>query len=199
MTSKGAETRERILDTAFRMAARDGLAGLSLGELAGQLKMSKSGLFAHFGSKEELQIDLLRTGAGRFVERVMLPAFQRPRGLPRLKQIFANWMQWANDPALPGGCLMMAAAIELDDSEGPVRETLVALQKEFLAALGKSALIGIEEGHLRRGLDVDQFAFEMYSILLGFNHARRLLRDPKAEKRARDAFARLLESSFAPD
>lgn len=199
MSSKGVGTRDRILDTAFRLAARDGLEGLSLGDIAGQLRMSKSGLFAHFRSKEELQIDLLRTGAARFVEKVLLPAFRRPRGLPRLKQIFAGWMRWANDPALPGGCVMMAAAIELDDREGPVREALVALQKELLAALARSAEIAIEEGHLRRRLDVEQFAFELYAILLGFNHAQRLLRDPQAEKRARGAFARLLASARAAD
>jgi AcrR family transcriptional regulator len=195
MSGKGAETRDRILDTAFRMAAQEGLEGLSLGDIALQLGMSKSGLFAHFQSKEELQIEMLRTGAGRFVASVLLPAFRKPRGLPRLRALLENWMRWATAPELPGGCLMLAASVELDDREGPVREVLVGFQKELLAALAKAARIAIAEGHLRRGLDVDQFAFELYGIVLGFNHARRLLRDPKAERRARDAFARLLQSA----
>ena len=199
MGAKGTDTRERILDVAFRLAARDGLEGLSLGDIARQMGMSKSGLFAHFQSKEELQIDMLRAGAGRFTETVLFPAFQKPRGLPRLKAAFDNWMRWANDPALPGGCLMMAAAIELDDREGPVRDVLVELQKAFLATIARSALLAVEAGHLRRGLDLEQFAFELYSILLGFNHARRLLRDPKAERRAREAFARLLQSATPAD
>jgi AcrR family transcriptional regulator len=195
MSGKGAETRDRILDTAFRMAAQEGLEGLSLGDIAQQLGMSKSGLFAHFQSKEELQIEMLRTGAGRFVASVLLPAFRKPRGLPRLRALLENWMRWATAPELPGGCLMLAASVELDDREGPVREVLVGFQKELLAALAKAARIAIAAGHLRRGLDVEQFAFELYGIVLGFNHARRLLRDPKAERRARDAFARLLQSA----
>ncbi len=104
-------------------------------------------------------------------------------------------MRWTTAPELPGGCLMMAASTELDDREGPVREVLVGFQKELLATLAKAARIAVAEGHLRRGLDVEQFAFELYGIVLGFNHARRLLRDPKAERRARDAFARLLQSA----
>jgi AcrR family transcriptional regulator len=195
MSGKGAETRDRILDTAFRMAAQEGLEGLSLGDIAQQLGMSKSGLFAHFHSKEELQIDMLRTGAGRFVATVLLPSFRKPRGLPRLRALLENWMRWTTAPELPGGCLMMAASTELDDREGPVREVLVGFQKELLATLAKAARIAVAEGHLRRGLDVEQFAFELYGIVLGFNHARRLLRDPKAERRARDAFARLLQSA----
>lgn len=193
MSGKGAETRERILDTAFRVAAREGLEGMSLNGLAQQLGMSKSGLFAHFGSKEELEIELLRTAAARFTAAVVLPAFQKPRGLPRLKNLFEGWLRWQTDPSLPGGCPMMAAAVELDDREGPVREVLVEMQDQLLAMLAKAARLAVEEGHFRRDLDADQFAFELYAMLLGFNHARRLLRDPKAERRARQAFARLVE------
>jgi len=195
MSSKGAGTRDRILDVAFRLAAREGLDGLSLGDISKQLGISKSGLFAHFQSKEELQIDLLRTGAARFTADVLLPAFRKPRGLPRLRALLENWMRWTTSPELPGGCLMLAACAELDDREGPVRDVLVGFQKELLAALARSARIAVEEGHLRRGLDVEQFAFELYGIVLGFNHARRLLRDSKAERRAREAFARLVQSA----
>jgi AcrR family transcriptional regulator len=193
--SKGSETRERILGTAFRLAAREGLEGLSLGELARQLRVSKSGLFAHFKSKEELQIQTLRAASDRFAQAVMVPAFRKARGLPRVRAFFDNWMRWFADASMPGGCIFMAASFELDDRPGPVREVLVELQQQFIDALARSARIAVEEGHFRRALDADQFAFDLYSILLGYNLARRLLRDPKAERRAREAFAALLKSS----
>ena len=193
--SKGEESRERILDAAYRMAGRDGFAGLSLRALAAELGVSKSGLFAHFGCKQDLQLEILGTTAKRFTETVLLPAFRMPRGLPRVRQVFENWLHWAVDPAMPGGCPFVAASIELDDRDGPVRALLVDLQQGFLDALARSARIAVEEGHFRRDLDCDQFAFELHSILLGFNHARRLLREPAAGRRARGAFARLLHSA----
>jgi AcrR family transcriptional regulator len=193
--SKGIDTRARILDTAFRLAARDGLEGLSLAGLANQLGLSKSGLFAHFKSKEELQLEMLRTGSLRFVEAVLLPAFQRPRGLPRIRHLFENWLHWASDPSLPGGCVFVAAAAELDDREGAVRDYVEEQQGDLVRALARSASIAVEEGHFRKDLDVEQFAFDLLGIYLVFHHARRLLRDPKAARRARNAFARLLESS----
>jgi AcrR family transcriptional regulator len=194
---KGAFTRERILDTAIGLAAREGLNGLSLSELAGALGVSKSGLFAHFGSKEELQIETLRAGAARFTERVIRPAFAKPRGLPRVRALFEGWLRWSTGPDVPGGCLFMAAAAELDDREGPVRDYLVETQSELLSALARSARIAIEEGHLRRDLDCEQFAFELYGILLVHSHAARLLRDPKSTRRSRAAFDRLVQASSA--
>src|SRR5687768_3596482 len=116
--SKGEETRDRILERAFRLAGRDGLEGLSIGRLAAELGLSKSGLFAHFGSKEDLQIEVLRAAAAHLEEKVMRPAFRGARGEPRTKQLFENWMRWLGDPALPGGCVFMAASIELDDRPG---------------------------------------------------------------------------------
>src|SRR5581483_3099532 len=133
--TKGGDTRERILDSAFRLAARDGLEGLSLAGLAGELGMSKSGLFAHFGSKEELQLEMLRTASDRFVEKVLRPAFRQPRGLPRVKAIFDNWRRWASDPSLPGGCISVAAAAEVDDREGPVRDFVVTQHSELLRTI----------------------------------------------------------------
>jgi AcrR family transcriptional regulator len=194
---KGEATREKILDTAFRLAARHGLDGLSLSVLAGEMHISKSGLFAHFRSKEDLQIETLGAAARRFIETVMLPAFRKPRGLPRVRQVFENWMRWATDPSLPGGCLFVAAAVEWDDREGRPRDYVVNTQKQLLAALARSAALAVEVGHFRADLDSEQFAFEMYSILLGYSHQRRLLRDPKAERRARAAFDRLVRSASA--
>jgi AcrR family transcriptional regulator len=193
--AKGPETRERILDTAFRLAARDGLEGLSLSALAGELGLSKSGLFAHFRSKEDLQLQMLQVASDRFVETVMVPAFKERRGLPRLDALFDRWIRWASDPELPGGCIFVAAASELDDQQGRVRDFVVAQQRRLLEAIARAATIAVQAGHFRRDLDVDQFAFEVLGMYLAFHHARRLLRDPRAEKRARRAYARLVESA----
>jgi AcrR family transcriptional regulator len=195
--SKGEETRERIVDRAWRLASRDGLSGLSIGKLASELGLSKSGLFAHFGSKEGLEVEVLKAAAGRFTEQVIRPALQAPRGVARLRKMFKGWLSWANDPGLPGGCLFLAAAAELDDGEGPQRDYLVAAQSSLLATLSKAARIAVEEGELRRDLDCDQFAFEMLGVVMAYHHARRLLRDPKADTRAKNAFERLLTSNSA--
>src|SRR3954469_1733515 len=190
--AKGAETRDRILDTAFRLAARDGLEGLSLAGLAGELGMSKSGLFAHFASKEELQLEMLRTASDRFVAKVLAPSFRQPRGLPRVKALFENWRRWATDPGLPGGCVFVAAAAELDDREGPVRAYVVSQQEALLEAVARAARLAVEVGHFRRDLDAGQFAFEFLGIYLAFHQSHRLLRDPRTEQRARRAYARLV-------
>lgn len=196
--SKGAETRERILDRAFRLASRDGLEGLSIGGLAAELGLSKSGLFAHFGSKEDLQIEVLKLAASRFEEVVLRPAFRAPRGRPRIEQLFQRWLQWLNDPGTPGGCIFQAAATELDDKEGRPRDFLVGTQKQLLASLAHSARLAIEERHFRSELNCDQFAFELYGIVLACSHAKRLFRDPAAESRAQVAFDRLLDSASNP-
>jgi AcrR family transcriptional regulator len=190
--SKGEQTRERIVDKAWQLASRDGLSGLSLGKLAGELGLSKSGLFAHFGSKEELEVEVLKAAAERFTAQVLRPAMSAPRGVARLRKLFKNWLGWANDPEQLGGCIFMAAAAELDDTEGPQRDFLVAAQKGLLAALAKGARLAIEEGELRRDLDAEQFAFEMLGIVMAYHHGHRLLRDSKAESRAKTAFERLL-------
>ena len=193
--TKGTETRDRILDTAFRLAARQGLDGLSLAALAGKLGLSKSGLFAHFDSKEELQLEMLRVASERFVDKVMRPAFKQPRGLPRVKALFENWRRWATDPSLPGGCVFVAASAELDDRDGPVRAYVVSQQRGLLQTIARAAALSVEVGHFRRDLDVEQFAFEFLAIYLAFHHAQRLLRDPRAEQRARRAYMRLVDDA----
>jgi AcrR family transcriptional regulator len=193
--AKGEETRERILDRAFRMAARDGLSGLSIGVLADELGMSKSGLFAHFGSKEDLQIAVLQAASQRFEEFVWRPAIKAPRGEPRVRKVLERWMLWINEPSMPGGCIFVAAAAELDDKEGRPRAFLVAEQKKLNASIAKAARLSVEEGHFRSDLDCDQFAFDAYAAVLGYNYQRRLMRDPKAEARVRRAFERLIEAA----
>jgi AcrR family transcriptional regulator len=190
---KGEETRERILDRALSRATRDGLSGLSIGVLADELGMSKSGLFAHFGSKEDLQIEVLRLAAQRFEDHVWRPALKAPRGEPRLRKVFERWMLWVNEPSSPGGCIFVAAASELDDKEGRPRAFLVNEQKKLCASIAKAARLSVEAGHFRSDLDCDQFAFDVYGVVLGYNFQRRLIRDPKAEARARRAFERLVE------
>jgi AcrR family transcriptional regulator len=194
---KGAETRDRILWQAVRLASRDGLDGLSIGGLAAELNLSKSGLFAHFGSKETLQLDVLQAAVDRFTDVVVRPAIKLPRGTPRIKALFKNWMAWSRDPSLPGGCIFINAAVEVDDQPGPLRDFLVRTQRDWLGSLAKAARLAIEEGHLRRDLDPDQFAFELYAVILAYHHARRLLRDGHAGRRAQAAFDRLLETSRA--
>jgi AcrR family transcriptional regulator len=195
--SKGEETRERIVDRAWRLASRDGLAGLSIGKLASELGLSKSGLFAHFGSKEELELEILKAAAERFTEQVIRPALQAPRGVARLRKLFKGWLTWVNDPGQPGGCVFVAAAAELDDTVGPQRDYLVSAQSSLRALLAKAASIAVEEGELRRDLDAEQFAFELQGVVMAYHHARRLLRDPKAETRAKNAFEHLLSTNAA--
>ncbi len=197
MSTKGAETRERIVDRAFRLATRDGLDGLSIGSLASEVGLSKSGLFAHFGSKEDLQVAVLRAAAERFEQVVIKQAFRAPRGLPRIRRLFENWCRWGSDPGVPGGCLFVAAAAELDDKEGRPRDYLSGVQIQLTETLAKSARLAIEAGHFRADVDCDQFAFEMFAIIFGYYHSKRLLRSPHADARAERAFERLVETSKA--
>src|SRR5882724_11291165 len=147
ITSKGADTRHAVLERAVALASRVGLGGLTIGTLAEDLQLSKSGLFGHFRSKEALQIQVLDHAASRFVEAVVRPALAQPRGEPRLRSLFHRWLDWARSSPMPGGCLFVAAATELDDKEGPVRERLQQLQREWLGVLATSYRKGIEEGH----------------------------------------------------
>ena len=193
--NKGEATRAAILDDALSLASQVGLEGLSIGELAKRSAMSKSGLFAHFASKENLQIEVLKVAAARFVETVVMPAIRKPRGEPRVQALFDNWLRWSRADFSPGGCLFIAASTELDDRPGPARDFLVASQRAVMATVAKAVKIAVEEGHFRADLDAEQFAWETYSIFLAFHHFTRLLRSPHAERRARRAFAGLLERS----
>jgi AcrR family transcriptional regulator len=188
---KGLETRKAILDHALREAAILGLESLTIGNLASALGMSKSGLFAHFRSKQELQIQVLREAVDRFVAQVAVPAIRKPRGRPRVQAFFDRWLDWSRKQ--PGGCVIHSASSELDDRPGPLRDFLLAAHKQWRNTIRRGARIAIEEGHFRSDLDVDQFAFEFLGIALGFHHASRLLNDTKAPKRARASFAALLD------
>lgn len=194
---KGELTRQAIVERAARIASRVGLSGLTIGELADELQISKSGLFAHFGSKEALQLQVLDFGAQRFVDAVLKPALAAPRGEPRIRELFKRWLGW---PAASGlaGCLFVALATELDDRDGPARAKLVQLERDWLDTIANCFRTGVAEGHWRAGLDPEQCAHELHGIMLACHHAVRLLRDEAALARTRRAFERLLEDARAP-
>lgn len=191
--SKGEETRSAVLGSALALATQVGLEGLTIGKLADHVGMSKSGLFAHFSSKENLQVAILDEASERFVAHVVAPALKKPRGEPRVRALFEGWLSWSKLASMPGGCIFVVAAVELDDRPGPARDRLVATQKDWLATLGGAFRIGVEEAHFRADADVPQLAYEMYSLAHGYHFARRIL-DPKvAESRVRAAFEILLQ------
>jgi AcrR family transcriptional regulator len=189
---KGDLTRERIVDTALELATRDGLSGVSLANLAGKVGMSKSGLFAHFRSKEDLHLEIIRAASLSFENEVFMPALRAPRGLPRLKAIVDRWIEWDEDPCRPGGCPIAQLAPELDDQEGPARDALVEAQAKWLRTLARAVKLAVEEKHLRSDTDPELFAFLVNGIFLSFHQSRRLLRDPRAKTRVRAAFRELV-------
>lgn len=191
--SKGAETRQTILDRGFDLASRAGLRGVTIGALADTLGLSKSGLFAHFKSKDALDTALIEHSGAQFVERVIRPALQAARGEPRLRALFKGVIDWPTRSGLPGGCPMIAAAAELDDVEGPPRDALVAQQQDWLDTMANLARVAAREGHFSGKLAPEQFAVEFYGIQLMHHLAARLLRDPQADERAAAAFEALLQ------
>ncbi len=193
---KGELTRQAIVEHAARLTSRIGLRGLSIGVLADELELSKSGLFAHFNSKEALQLQVLEFGIARFVEKVIKPGLAAPRGEKRVQALFEHWLEWPKSSGL-AGCMFVALATELDDQPGPVRERLVQSQKDWLDVLANAVRTGVTAGDFRPDLDADQFAHELYGIMLAGHHALRLLRARGAVERTRRAFARLLDDARA--
>jgi AcrR family transcriptional regulator len=193
--SKGAATRQTILQRAIALSSVVGLQGLSIGRLAEELELSKSGLFAHFRSKEALQTAVLESAAERFTELVVRPALKEPRGEPRVRALFERWLAWERDSSLPGGCVFVTAAVQVDDQPGPVRDVLVRLQEAWIDLLSKSARLAVDVGHFRANLDGRRFAQELYGMLLAHYHFTRLLRDPDSESRTRTAFEHLIARS----
>lgn len=195
---KGEQTRTLILNEALGLASQVGLEGLSIGSLAERLGMSKSGLFAHFGSKEDLELQTLKQAQALFVERVFAPALKQPRGLPRLQALFSNWVAWIEkESELPGGCVIVAAATEFDDRPGLVRDALASGQRELRGAIAKAVRLAVDEGQLDSRTDPWQLTFEILGIVLATHHDHRLLGDPRAAARATQAFERLL-LAYAP-
>lgn len=190
-STKGERTREAILDEALQLASVVGLEGLTIGTLAGRLGLSKSGLYAHFKSKDALQLAILEHGANHFIDTVVNPSLAQGDPVTALHTIFSAWLEWSGQK-MAGGCLFVTAIVEYDDRPGAVRELLVALHQRWLAFIGGAATRAASAGRFRADLDTAQFAHDFHAILLGFNQARRLLRDPDAETKAHRAFERLL-------
>ncbi len=191
--NKGAQTRNAILDKAVDLASQLGLEGISIGTLAAEAGMSKSGLIAHFGSKEQLQIATLQRSQERFQAAVIVPALRQVRGLPRIQALLHNWLEWLEHSDMPGGCVMLGAVTEYDDRPGPVRDTVASGFRELRGAIAKAVRMAIEEQHLRADTDPWQFVFEFFGIVLAAAHDWRLHEDTRASHRARLAFERLAD------
>jgi len=195
VVSKGEQTRRAILSDALAEASVRGLDGLTIGSLAKRMGMSKSGLYAHFDSKEALQIRVLEEARDRFVRDVVAPALKEPRGEPRVRSLFDRWIAWERSEAFPGGCPFIAAAAELDDRPGPVRDSLVTSQRDWADTLAGAARIAVSEGHFRRDLDVEQWAYEVWGLVLSYHWYARLLGEEDALSRLTRGFDALLARS----
>jgi AcrR family transcriptional regulator len=189
---KGARTRATILTAAVETASLGGFDGLNLKPLADRVGMTKSGLYAHFGSKEALQIATLEHAAELFQTRVVAPAKTEPAGLPRLEGVFERWLEWPGNAGLPGNCPFFAGVVEFDDAPGPVRERLVRLFRDFRQVVEQLVASAIRHGHLRPDTDPAQFAHELLALRYAHHWAHGFMRDPAALARTRKAFARLV-------
>jgi AcrR family transcriptional regulator len=191
---KGERTKQGILDHAVDLASLEGLEGLTIGRLAEELGMSKSGLFAHFGSKEELQLAVIAAAQERYVDEVFRPVLREPRGYPRLVALCRSWLDYIRRGVFPGGCFFAAASFEFDGRPGPVRDAVAAAMKTWMESLEKAIRMAQDEGHVDAKLDPAQLAFELNSLFFGANFSFNLQHDPKVFDRARHAIELRLES-----
>ena len=196
-SSKGQHTRSVILDAALALATQVGLEGLSIGALAESTGMSKSGVFAHFGSREELQISVIREYHHRFEQEVFFPSLQQPRGLPRLRSLFELWVRRIAQE-LDAGCLFIGGAAELDDRPGPVRDALAASVSLWLQSLHRAVVQSQQQGHLPTDWDAGQVTFELHGLVLAMHHEARFLRSAMALDHARRGFERVLGQAVTP-
>jgi AcrR family transcriptional regulator len=194
---KGQQTKAAIVDAALNLAAQIGLEGLSIGAVAELTKMSKSGVFAHFGSREELQISVVREYHARFEQEVFYAALKGPRGLPRLRAMFANWMK-RTSAEIDSGCIYISGASELDDRPGPVRDALVESVSIWQAAVYRAVVQAKAEGHLRPDADERQIAFEIHGLILALHYEARFLRIPGSIARANAGFDNILSRCAMP-
>ena len=189
-TSKGAATRDSIIDRAYQIVRKEGFEGLSIGTIADSVGMSKSGVFAHFGSREDLQLAVLDAAAQRFTEHVFLPALRERRGLPRLEAIGRRWMKWLRSEQ--GGCPMVSAAIEYDDRPGVIRERVIFYQTRLRKELARAIDMAVESGELSKDTDSAQLAFEIFGVELVVHHDSRLFGFDEAIERGERALERLI-------
>ena len=194
---KSEGTRRTILQHSVRLGSKVGLSGLTIGGLADDLGLSKSGVFARFRSKERLQKETVLFAADAFLESVIRPALRVPRGEARVRALFERWLDWPKNDPLRGGCFFVAAATELDDRPGPLRDLLIELQSGWLDALARTVRYAVEAGDFHAAVDPEQFAHDMYGVMLAYHHASRLLADERADARARRSFDGLLAAARA--
>ncbi len=194
---KGRQTRAAILDAALALASHIGLEGLSIGALAEVTQMSKSGVFAHFGSREELQISVVREYHAQFSEEIFEPAMREPRGLPRFRALVDRWFKRVS-VEIDAGCIYISGAVEFDDRPGPVRDALVGMVQTWHLALVRAIGMAIDEGHLRADTDPQQLLFEVHGLILALHHDARFLRRPGADARARAGFENVLSRYITP-
>jgi AcrR family transcriptional regulator len=194
--TKGEETKAAILDQAVAIASEVGFTGLTIGQLAERTQMSKSGLFAHFKSKEVLQLETLQRARERFADMVVRPALTTPRGVKRVQVLVERWLDWATD-GLEGGCIFVASAAEYDDRPGPMRDAVVQNERDWLETIATVAGTAVAEGDFRADLDTEQFAFTVQGLMLSYHQAKRLLGDPQALAHVRQALDDLIAASAA--
>lgn len=195
---KGVRTRESILRTAVDLASVEGLEGLTIGRLADELKMSKSGLFAHFGSKEELQLATIEMARQIFVEHVVRPALAGPEGVQRLISLCQGWLGHVEGKVFKGGCFFTAASLEFDGRTGPVRDAIADAMKTWLGTLARAVDAAKKAKHLKASVEPEKFAFEIYSLAMGANWALQLLDDKTAMQKARENILERIRAVAAP-
>jgi len=188
---KGEDTKQTILECALQLASQVGLESMTIGTLAAETGMSKSGLFAHFQSKEKLQIEIIEHAGHEFASQVVAPALKMPAGIPRVSALVENWIAWGAN--IKGGCIFVSASTEFSDRPGRVREALLRQQEAWIDSLRRIAQSAIQVGHFRKDIDCDQFAFELYSLLLGFHYYHKLLQDAETKKRQEISLKQLLD------
>ena len=191
---KGERTRQSILDRAVDLASLEGLEGLTIGRLADDLGLSKSGLFAHFGSKEDLQLATIEAASERFVNEIFRPALKEPRGYPRLLAICRSWIDYVKRGVFPGGCFFAAASFEFDGRPGPVRDAIVKSMDDWMGALERAVRMAQEEGHIDPDVEPGQLAFELNALFFGCNFSWQLRNDKKAIQRVTRAIEERLEN-----
>ena len=190
--SKGEETRAQILDAAVQQASEAGFESLTIGTLAERTGLSKSGLFAHFGSRTDLQIATLDEAARRFTEQVFQPALKAPRGLARVRALFERWIGWPERAHLRGGCPIQSASAEYDDQPGPMRDAVAERQRHLARELARTVQMAIDTGELKADTDKGQFVFELFGLVLAYYQTARLMGEKDAQARATAGFERLV-------
>lgn len=194
--TRGQDTKKQILEEAMKIASTHGIQGITIGELAKKVGMSKSGLFAHFDNKDNLQLEILKMASEHFVESVLKPAFVIEKGIPRIEAMFNNWLIFLNDDStLPGGSIFISASFELDDRPGVLKDFVQKSQELLILNIEKAVQLAIECKHLKSNTNKSEFAWKLYSFVLGYHHFKRMLHNPKAKELIKNAFKELIEKN----